>query len=85
MTRPPRVFISRTTAGLAAVAERVAEVLRQRDIEPIIQTGFYPSTHGVKGMLAEHWGLEQKPVPGRCAGIWPSWQGLTKKHIRSDL
>lgn len=53
-TRPPRVFISRTTAGLAALAERVAEVLRQRGIEPIIQTGFYPSTHDVKGMLAEH-------------------------------
>ncbi len=53
-TRQPRVFISRTTAGLAALAERVAEVLRQRGIEPIIQTGFYPSTHDVKGMLAEH-------------------------------
>lgn len=53
-TRKPRVFISRTTAGLAALAERVAEVLRQRGIEPIIQTGFYPSTHDVKGMLAEH-------------------------------
>ncbi len=53
-SRPPRVFISRTTAGLKALAERVAEVLRQRDIEPIIQTGFYPSTHDVKGVLAEH-------------------------------
>ena len=62
-TRPPRVFISRTTAGLAALAERVAEVLRQRGIEPIIQTGFYPSTHDIKGMLAEHWGLERKAVP----------------------
>ena len=54
MPRPPRVFISRTTAGLAALAERVAGVLRQRGMEPIIQTGFYPSTHDVKGMLAEH-------------------------------
>ncbi len=53
-TRKPRVFISRTTAGLKALAEPVAEVLRQRGIEPIIQTGFYPSTHDVKGMLAEH-------------------------------
>jgi hypothetical protein len=53
-TRKPRVFISRTTAGLAALAERVGELLRQRGIEPIIQTGFYPSTHDVKGMLAEH-------------------------------
>ena len=53
MSRQPRVFISRTTAGLKALTERVAEVLRQRDIEPIIQTGFYPSTHDVKGMLAE--------------------------------
>lgn len=53
-TRQPRVFISRTTAGLKALAERVAEVLRQRGIEPIIQTGFYPSTHDIKGMLAEH-------------------------------
>ncbi len=54
MSRRPRVFISRTTAGIAALAEQVAEVLRQRGIEPIIQTGFYPSTHDVKGMLAEH-------------------------------
>ena len=54
MSRPPRVFISRATAGLAALAEQVAEALRQRGIEPIIQTGFYPSTHDVKGMLAEH-------------------------------
>lgn len=54
MKRVPRVFISRTTAGLAALAEQVAEVLRKRGIEPIIQTGFYPSTHDVKGMLAEH-------------------------------
>lgn len=54
MSRQPRVFISRTTSGLAALAERAAEVLRQRGIEPIIQTGFYPSTHDVKGMLAEH-------------------------------
>jgi hypothetical protein len=54
MPPPARVFISRTTAGLKGLAERVAEVLRQRGIEPIIQTGFYPSTHDVKGMLAEH-------------------------------
>jgi len=54
MSRQPRVFISRTTAGLKGLAERVAEVLRLRGIEPIIQTGFYPSTHDVKGMLAEH-------------------------------
>lgn len=55
-SRKPRVFISRTTAGLKGPAERVAEVLRQRGIDPIIQTGFYPSTHGVEGMLAERWG-----------------------------
>jgi len=54
MTSQPRVFISRTNAGLKALAERVAKVLRQRSIEPIIQTGFYPSTHDIKGMLAEH-------------------------------
>ena len=53
-SRTPRVFISRTTAGLAALAEQVAEVLRQRGIEPIIQTSFYPSTHDIKGMMAEH-------------------------------
>jgi hypothetical protein len=53
-SRKPRVFISRTTAGLKGLAERAAEVLRQRGIEPIIQTGFYPSTHDIKGMLAEH-------------------------------
>jgi len=52
--RKPRVFISRTTAGLKDLAERVAEVLRDRGVEPIIQTGFYPSTYDVKGMLAEH-------------------------------
>lgn len=54
MFRPPRVFISLTTVGLAAVAERVAELLRQRAIEPIIQTGLYSSMHDVKGMLADH-------------------------------
>lgn len=54
MTPYPRVFNSRTTAGIKTLAERIAEVLRQRGIEPIIQTGFYPSTHDVKGMLAEH-------------------------------
>lgn len=53
MTSKPRVFIFRTT-GLKALAERVAEVLHQQGIEPIIQTGFYPSTHDIKGMLAEH-------------------------------
>lgn len=42
MSRQPRVLISRTTAGLAALAEQVAEVLRQRGIEPIIQTGTRP-------------------------------------------
>ena len=52
--RKPRVFISRTTASLAAVAEKIAVILRDRGIEPIIQTEFYPSTHDVKGMLAEH-------------------------------
>lgn len=60
MSRQPRVFISRTTAGLAALAERVAEALRQRGVKPIIQIDFYPSTHDVKGMLAEHRGLERK-------------------------
>lgn len=53
-SRPPRIFVSRTTAGLKDLAERVAEILRQWGIEPIIQTGFYPSTRDVKGMLAEH-------------------------------
>ena len=52
--RKPRVFISRTAAGLAAVAEKIAVILRDRGIEPIIQTEFYPSTHDVKGMLADH-------------------------------
>ena len=51
--RQPRVFISRTSSGLKALAERIAVVLRDRGIEVIIQTGFYPSTHDVKGMLAE--------------------------------
>ena len=54
ISRQPRVFISRTTAGLAVLAERVTGVFRQQGIEPIIQTGFYPSTHDIKGMLAEH-------------------------------
>jgi hypothetical protein len=69
MPRPPRVFISRTTAGLAALAEQVAGVLRHRRIEPIIQTGFYPSTHDVKGMLAGHWGLKRKAVPEAAPGF----------------
>ena len=37
-TRKPRAFISRTTAGLKGLAEQVAEILRERGIEPIIQT-----------------------------------------------
>lgn len=59
-TRQPRGFISRTTAGLADLAERVAEVLCQRDIDPIIQCGFCQSSHDVKGMLAEHCFLKRK-------------------------
>jgi|GEM_PF-7020503 len=54
MDRQPRVFTSRTTAGLKACAEQVAEVLRHRGIEPIIQTGSYPSLHDGKGLLAGH-------------------------------
>ncbi len=55
MTRLPRVFISRTTAGLAALTKRVAEVLRQRGIEP--RSSRPASTRPrmtIKGMLAKH-------------------------------
>ncbi len=54
MPRPPRVFISRTTAGLKSLGQQIAEILRQRGIEVIIEEGFYPSTHDIRGMLVDH-------------------------------
>lgn len=38
--RKPRVFFSRSTVWLAALADKVAAVLRERGFEPIILTGF---------------------------------------------
>jgi hypothetical protein len=54
MVRPPRVFISRTTAGLKFLGLQIAEILRQRGIEVIIEEGFYPSSHDIRGMLVDH-------------------------------
>lgn len=54
MTRPPRVFISRTTSGLQSLAQKAGDLLRERGIEVIIEEGFYPSTHDIRGMLVDH-------------------------------
>ncbi|HQZ66072.1 MAG TPA: DUF4062 domain-containing protein, partial [Planctomycetaceae bacterium] len=49
--RKPRVFISRTTAGLKALADEIAEILRQRGAEPIVQSHFLPDWRSVPQML----------------------------------
>lgn len=51
--RQPRVFISRTTAGLEALAEEVCAVLRGRDVEVIIQTELLPDWRTVPQMLQD--------------------------------
>ncbi|MBX7211649.1 MAG: tetratricopeptide repeat protein [Verrucomicrobiaceae bacterium] len=55
-TRPPKVFISRTTAGLKDLADEIAALLRTRPVNPcevIIQTGFLPDWRTVPQMLQE--------------------------------
>jgi tetratricopeptide (TPR) repeat protein len=51
--RQPRVFISRTTAGLAALADNISAILRERDIEVIVQTDLLPDWRTVPQMLQE--------------------------------
>ncbi len=51
--RPPKVFISRTTAGLAALAEKVAVVLRERGFEIIHQPDFGMEWRKIRHMLME--------------------------------
>ncbi len=57
--RKPRVFISRTTAGLAAVAEEIKTILETRIEHPcdiIIQSGFVPDWRTVPQMLQQRLG-----------------------------
>ncbi len=51
--RKPRVFLSRTTTGLAALADEIAAILIERGVEPIIQTGFLPDWRNVPQMLQD--------------------------------
>jgi tetratricopeptide (TPR) repeat protein len=51
--RIQKVFLSRTTNGLAATAEKAAAILRERGFEVIIQTDFPASWRDVKGMLID--------------------------------
>ena len=51
--RKPRVFISRTTAGLKVLAEEIAEILRQRGAEPVVQSHFLPDWRSVPQMLQD--------------------------------
>jgi tetratricopeptide (TPR) repeat protein len=51
--RRPKVFISRTTAGLGPLADEIAQILRDRGAEPIIQSGFLPDWRSVPQMLQD--------------------------------
>jgi tetratricopeptide (TPR) repeat protein len=51
--RKPRVFLSRTTAGLAALAEKVADVLTERGFEIIHQPDFGLEWRRIRHMLME--------------------------------
>ena len=46
MIPPPRVFLSRTTSGLAGLADEIAAILRERGAEPVVQSGFLPDCPG---------------------------------------
>lgn len=43
-TRKPRVFLSRTTYGLV---DEIADILRERGAEPVVQSGFLPDWRSV--------------------------------------
>ena len=51
--RPPRVFISRTTTGLAGLGDEIAAILRVRGAEPVVQSGFLPDWRSVPQMLQD--------------------------------
>ena len=51
--RKPRVFISRTTAGLADLAEKIALILQERGFEIIIQTDFGLEWRKIRHMLMD--------------------------------
>ena len=53
MPRQPRVFLSRTTTGLAALAEKVAAVLRGRGFEIIHQPYFGLEWRRIRHLLME--------------------------------
>lgn len=40
MIPPPRVFLSRTTSGLAGLADEIAAILRERGAEPVVRPAF---------------------------------------------
>ena len=52
-TRKPRVFLSRTTAGLATLAEKVAVILAERGWEVIHQPAFNLEWRRIRHMLME--------------------------------
>ncbi len=52
-TRKPRVFLSRTTAGLAGLADEIAAILRGRGAEPVVQSGFLLDWRSVPQMLQD--------------------------------
>ena len=54
--RKPRVFISRTTAGLKDLADEIATILDDRGIKYIIQTEFLPDWRSVPQMLQQQIG-----------------------------
>ena len=51
--RKPRVFVSRTTAGLHDVADEIAAILLGRGADVVIQTGFLPDWRSVPQMLQD--------------------------------
>jgi hypothetical protein len=52
-TNQPRVFISRTSTGLLALAEEIKHILIDRGAIPVIQTDFLPDWRNVPQMLQD--------------------------------
>ncbi|MCX6876519.1 MAG: hypothetical protein NTW21_22325 [Verrucomicrobia bacterium] len=51
--RPPRVFLSRTTTGLAGLSDEIAAILCGRGAEPVVQSGFLPDWRSVPQLLQD--------------------------------
>lgn len=64
--RPPKVFISRTTAGLKDLADEIAALLRERGAEPILQSGFLPDWRTPPQMLQDKLKAAAAVTPERC-------------------